>query len=66
MNVSGAIHKIVTNTYHRKSCRDLRKDLVSSFSVGLDTRDPVWLKLRAKILSIWNEVSVNTMGVTTC
>lgn len=55
----------ITNTYRRKRCRDLRKDLVASFSVGLDTRDSVWQKLRAKILSIWNEVSVNTKGVIT-
>ena len=35
----------------------MRKDLMAAFSVGMDTRDPVWQKLRAKVLTTWSEVS---------
>ena len=41
----------------RKRCKEMRKDLKAAFTVGMDTRDPVWKKLRAKVLTIWSEVS---------
>ena len=42
----------------RRWCKEMRKDLMAAFSVGMDTRDQVWKKLRAKVLTSWAEVSM--------